>query len=306
MVQKLLSKLTECLPYVEAAFGIRGCQEGQRIGLSLDNHNEKEGNSNMKKQTVILLFLILGILTAVSVVMAGVTPGTGILETSHDLSSATGIGTRYDAGVMADPVLDRVCIYCHAPHHTITTDEAAEMDIDYYPLWNHDITTFEAWTPYENTDPADPVIPDNVQHQLNAELGDPGGVSKLCLSCHDGSVAISSYGHFENKVSSSQHDGTVFATSNGRILIGALGNLQNHHPIGFDYDKVAESDDEIRDVTSTLLGNNPYGLSIEDLLWQRSMECTSCHDVHNTKNTGLKFLWVEDTNSNLCFSCHKK
>ena len=259
----------------------------------------------MKKQIVVLLFLTFGILAAVSVVMAGTTPGTGILQTSHDLSSTTGRGTFYDAGVNADPVLDRVCIYCHAPHHTMTTEEAQLMDIDYYPLWNHDITTIEAWTPYQNTDPANPIVPDNVQHQLNADLGDPGGISKLCLSCHDGSVAVSSYGNFENGASSSKHTGNVNILS-GAFSIGLNGNLQNHHPIGFDYDEVVMADDEIRDVNSTLLGNNPYGLTIEDLLWQRSMECTSCHDVHNTKNTGLKFLWVEDTNSNLCFSCHKK
>jgi predicted CXXCH cytochrome family protein len=36
------------------------------------------------------------------------------------------------------------------------------------------------------------------------------------------------------------------------------------------------------------------------------MECASCHDVHNTKNTGDTFTWVQDTNSNLCLSCHKK
>jgi predicted CXXCH cytochrome family protein len=283
-----------------------GVSRRQMEWFVLDKHNEKGGKKRiMKKQIVVLLFLTFGILAAVSVVMAGTTPGTGILQTSHDLSSATGRGTFYDAGVNADPVLDRVCIYCHAPHHTMTTVEAQMSDIDYYPLWNHDVTTIEAWTPYQNTDPANPVIPDNIQHQLNAELGDPGGISKLCLSCHDGSVAVSSYGNFENGASSSKHTGNVNILS-GAFSIGLNGNLQNHHPIGFDYDEVAMADDEIRDPSATLLGDNPYGLMIEDLLWQRSMECTSCHDVHNTKNTGLKFLWVEDTNSNLCFSCHKK
>jgi predicted CXXCH cytochrome family protein len=178
---------------------------------------------------------------------------------------------------------------------------------DYYPLWNHDITTIETWTPYQNTDPADPIIPDDVQHQLNAELGDPGGVSKLCLSCHDGSVAVSSYGNFENGATplGSKHTGSVKILF-GQYSIGLNGNLQNHHPIGFNYDDVASADDEIRDTSSALLGNNAYGLTIGDLLWQGNMECTSCHDVHNTKNTGLKFLWVEDNSSYLCFSCHKK
>jgi len=270
----------------------------------LDRPIEKEEKSIMKKQIILLMFLAFGILTAVSVVMAGTTPGTGIQHTSHDLSSATGKGATYNAGVNADLTLDRVCIYCHAPHHTITTAEAALADITYYPLWNHAITTVASWTPYQNTDPANPVIPDAIQHQLNAELGDPASVSKLCLSCHDGSVAISTYGNFDNGAASSKHTGNVNAT--GRIAIGLNGNLQNHHPIGFNFDDVAAADDEIKDPSSVLLGSNPYGQTIEDLLWQRSIECSSCHDVHNTKNTGLKFLRVEDNNSNLCFSCHRK
>jgi len=36
------------------------------------------------------------------------------------------------------------------------------------------------------------------------------------------------------------------------------------------------------------------------------VECGSCHDVHNTKNDGAKLLWVEDTGSALCLSCHAK
>jgi predicted CXXCH cytochrome family protein len=262
----------------------------------------------MRRHTATAWLFAAALLVAAAPAGAGVNPGTGILHTSHDLSSATGKGGLYNAGVNADPTLDRVCIYCHAPHHTITTAEAAAQDITYYPLWNHDITTTPSWTPYQNTDPANPVIPDNVQHQLNAELGDPGSISRLCLSCHDASVTVSSYGNFDSGAASSKHTGTVpiTATLSGRFGIGVGGNLQNHHPIGFDYASVALADDEIKDPTSTLLGNNPYGLTVNDLLWGGSMECTSCHDVHNTKNTGAKFLWVEDTNSALCFSCHKK
>lgn len=262
----------------------------------------------MNKRIIVALFLAVGILSAASLVFAGLNPGTGITSTSHDLSSATGKGALYDAGVAADPTLDRICIYCHAAHHTMTTADALASGITYYPLWNHDITTTTTWTPYQNTDPLNPVVPGSIQHQLNATLGDPSSISKLCLSCHDASVAVSSYGNFDGGVASSKHTGgiKIDAILSGRFAIGKLGNLQNHHPISFNYADVAAADDEINDPSNTLLGNNPYGLTINDLLWGGNIECTSCHDVHNTKNTGLKFLWVEDTNSNLCFSCHKK
>jgi predicted CXXCH cytochrome family protein len=257
------------------------------------------------KKHILLLFVILGILVVSStMVMAGADPGTGIKSTSHDLSTATGKGGLWNAGVAADPTLDRICIYCHAPHHTIKASDAAlalPAALTYFPLWNHNLTalTYTMYTD-NNSD-----VPNNISHKLNADLSaQPGSISKLCLSCHDGSVAVSSYGNFNGGISSSKHTGT--ANASGRILIGAGGDLSNHHPIGFDYGTVAAIDDEIRDAGNTLLGDNPYGLTIDDLLYGGKMECASCHDVHNTKNTGTKFTWVADENSNLCLSCHAK
>lgn len=254
------------------------------------------------KKHISLLLLILGILVvSSSMVMAGSDPGTGIKSTSHDLSTAGGRGGAWDAGVAADPTLDRICIYCHAPHHTIKSVDAATAGLTYFPLWNHNLTslTYTLYTD-NNSD-----VPNNISHQLNATLTQPGSISKLCLSCHDGSVAVSSYGNFNGGIAGSKHTGSVNVTGS-RFAIGAGGDLSNHHPIGFDYGAVAAIDDEIRDAGNELLGDNPYGLTIDDLLYGGKMECASCHDVHNTKNTGTKFTWVADTNSNLCLSCHAK
>src|SRR5512137_3166658 len=95
------------------------------------NMRDKEIRSTMKRLLATALLLAAGIATAVSPAGAGLNPGTGILQTSHDLSSATGRGALYNAGTFADPTLDRVCIYCHAPHHTITTAEASVENITY-------------------------------------------------------------------------------------------------------------------------------------------------------------------------------
>jgi predicted CXXCH cytochrome family protein len=277
----------------------------EKIRRYVIRHMKKEWRKNMKKQIIVGLFLAFGILLLVSsMVMAGSSPGTGIKGTSHDLSSATGRGNAWGAGVAADPTLDRICIYCHAPHHTLKAADAKAADIDYFPLWNHQLSNL-TYMPYSNTDLNNPVTPNAIQHQLNANLGQPGGVSKLCLSCHDGTVAVSAYGYAP--ASSVYHSGTK-TTDGTRFDIGStIGNLQNHHPIGFDYQQVAAADDEIYDAnTRQFLGNNPYGLYINDVLWGGKMECTSCHDVHNTKNTGTKFVWVADVNSNFCLSCHRK
>jgi predicted CXXCH cytochrome family protein len=241
-----------------------------------------------------------------SVAFAAITaaPGTGIKGSAHDLSFATGQGLAW--GVAGLDPLDRICIFCHAPHHAYKAGDPGALD--YYPLWNHAVTTL-TFTGYSNTDPTAPFVPGEIKHQLNAGvdgqiLGQPGGVSKMCLSCHDGSLAVAQYG-FAPSSSIGSSTGPR-ATPASRIYIGGAGLLTNHHPIGFDYAAViAAGDTEIRTSGNPLIGSS-RGMTIEQVLWGGKVECTSCHDVHNTQNDGLKLLWVEDTGSNLCFSCHAK
>ena len=268
----------------------------------------KEGITTMKKLLATAL-LAAAALTAAVPAGAGLNPGTGILQTSHDLSSATGRGALYDAGVNADPTLDRVCIYCHAPHHTITTAEAAAADITYYPLWNHDITTIATWTPYQNTDPDEPGHPGQRpapaqrdarrprEHlaalpELPRRLGRGQQLRQLrrrrrLLEAHRQRVD-----HRDRRRplrDRRRRQPPEPPPDRLRLRRGRAGGRRDPGPL-----------------VARCRGDNPYGLTISDLLWGGRMECSSCHDVHNTKNTGSKFLWVADTHSNLCFSCHPK
>jgi predicted CXXCH cytochrome family protein len=220
-------------------------------------------------------------------------PGNGIKLTAHDLSSNTAWGPTF-GDTTEQAGLDRICIYCHAPHNTLKLADAA--GINYLPLWNHNVTvqTYAMYSP--GTD-----LPSDPNHQSKAaELlvgqNRPGGVSRLCLSCHDATVATNAYGQYG---ASSKGAGNKFVT--GAFIIGGNGDLSNHHPIGFDYDIAQASDDEIAPKV-TQMGN----VKVQDLLWANKMECTTCHDVHNTKNQGEKFLWISDANSNFCLTCHLK
>lgn len=236
-------------------------------------------------------------------------PGTGIRGTSHDLSS-TGPGTKGNWVPATPNTYDEICIFCHAPHHSIKPDVAEGMGLNYYPLWNHAVTTAQ-YNTYMNTDPTNPYLPNSTQHQLNSGVngqipGQPGGVSKLCLSCHDGTIAIGAYGFAPSSLMGNASD----KAASGRILIGGLYNgkndLSNHHPVGFDYQAVINGgDDEIKAVGTPFIGSS-HSMTINDALYGGMVECGSCHDVHNTKNDGHYFLWVENTQSNLCCTCHKK
>jgi predicted CXXCH cytochrome family protein len=180
--------------------------------------------------------------------------------------------------MLTESIIPRVKqIFCHLPH-----DTPLEGDTRNLPLWNHALSTVIAFEVYGSGS----AQADNDGHRLSADVSlGPGPVSLFCLSCHDGSVAVNRYGALP---------GSVFI--NGRYKIGGGGALTNMHPIGFSYAEVMDNDIN----KDPMLGTQPLG----NLLWDGRMECPTCHDVHNSRNTGEKFLWVSDRHSDLCCSCH--
>lgn len=241
-----------------------------------------------------------------STAWAGTDPGTGIDDTVHDMALS----------FPASPTdtLNRKCIFCHAPHNTMRLSPAnggpgvgsgdqAPDDFDYLPLWNHELTdNAGAYTMYQNGPGAPTEGSKASQAILNTMT--PGGASLLCLSCHDGSVAVNSYGNASQPLSAQSSGG---ATLNGTpYQIGKDNYLGNHHPIGFNYDDVQADDTEIRQADTAQLGSAG---SVRDHLLgagNTQMECATCHSVHNTGNTGEALLWRSDEESRLCLTCHDK
>jgi len=285
----------------------------------------------MKKAFVLALcvaigmFLIPTIASAINPGYTGETPvtaGLGINDTVHDMRRHN----TFLVGYKSTPpdYLDRLCIFCHAPHHAYRLNSAgaagtgplAPADYDYLPLWNHDVTT-QVFIPYNPGN--DPLT--GPKHAQSTDVGifdHIGASSLLCLSCHDGTVAVNSYGNPPQDVRSISTGADFMGP---QYNIGKDGYLANHHPIGFDYAAVAAADADIIpaniavfDHTLDLdpsVGNLGIGWAapqefVENFLPGGKMECSTCHAVHNKGNSGEKLLYVSDQNSNLCFSCHDK
>lgn len=219
------------------------------------------------------LLLAAVMLSALGMQSAIAAPGT-IIAGKHDFSTS-GPNATYKSATQT-----QVCIYCHAPHNNASI--AA-------PLWNHaqSVATYTLYTSAIST-------------TLNATTGQPGVTSKLCLSCHDGTVAVDSFGGAT---------GTKMAT--GTALLGT--DLSNDHPIGFTYDAaLATSDGGLKNpaVATVTLGTTGVAGSIETkMLFGGKMECASCHDVHNgTARTAVesKLVTLTTTGSTLCLACHNK
>lgn len=165
-----------------------------------------------------------------------------------------------------------ICLPCHTPHFASGDDDA--------PLWNHETST-AAYALYNSSN-------------FQAVPGQPRGVSKLCLSCHDGTVAIDSFGG---------RSGSIFIDSD--FNLGT--DLSDDHPISIIFDDgLATQDGELFPPSSTpsgIPGSN--GTIQSDMLVNNSLECSSCHDVHNT-NDFSDLLVKSNDGSALCLTCHNK
>lgn len=183
-----------------------------------------------------------------------------ILNTSHDFSGETWNTTG------------EICIVCHTPHNANTSVATA-------PLWNHEVTAVTNYSLYSSS-------------TLDATMAQPDASSKLCLSCHDGTVALENFGQTNN--------GTHFIT--GTTLIGQ--DLGDDHPVSFTYDAaLAATDGGLWDPTTTPSGLG--GTINADMLFDGKMQCASCHDVHNSGGED-NLLLKSNLVSALCLTCHNK
>ena len=116
----------------------------------------------MKRYAQGLLVVALGLsLASTAVAFTGsYVPGAGINGTVHDL------GTSHNGMNYTNPAdtLNRICIFCHAPHNTYKLSPAnggpgagvgsgpqAPDAFDYLPLWNHELTSnYASYTMYQN------------------------------------------------------------------------------------------------------------------------------------------------------------
>jgi len=241
----------------------------------------------IKKRQSILLIILFGFLATVSL-------------TDMVLAAGSVVNSQHNMNVVSNPdVQQRVCAFCHTPHHALT-----DANADYNPLWSHTFTS-QTFSEYESP---------TLQGADGGSIDVLAGPSRLCMSCHDGAIAVDQHYQF---------DGTDLRTGDswGQIAVGAGGDLTNDHPIGFDYAVVGGTEDdtgwgnwgngadpEIRGLATPLLADPSR--TIEDLMLpvgaQRIMTCASCHDVHDTYSVDNYFLIGEQQGSQICLTCHNK
>lgn len=161
-----------------------------------------------------------------------------------------------------------VCIFCHTPHLASSTADG--------PLWNHAMSAVGDYKPYYSG-------------TMKATVGQPTGSSRLCLSCHDGTVAL---GSVQSRLGEIAMTDTLLPASSPDF-VGK--DLTSTHPVSFVYDQPLAVAD----------GNLVYPNTLPpEVQLDRSgqMQCTSCHDPHN--NQFGYFLVRDNSTAGLCLACH--
>lgn len=182
---------------------------------------------------------------------------SNVAATVHNL-------TPNGPGTMRETTPTGLCVFCHTPHKA--SPKGA--------LWNRDASpvTYQVYT----------------SSSLRADVGQPTGSTRLCLSCHDGTVAM----------------GSLRLPPNGQVLkLGAMTgknvlgtDLSGSHPVSFVYD-------------SALAGRHPGLVDPANIPKEvrldrtAQLQCTTCHDPHEAKIP--HFLRNENKAGALCLDCHQ-
>lgn len=255
--------------------------------------------------------LIVCLLAALAALMparpVGAAKIADVSNTKHNLS-ASGPGT------LKATTESQICVFCHTPH-------AAE-NIPAAPLWNRKLSG-ATYTTYTSS---------SIEATAAELASGPGGSSKLCLSCHDGTMALGSVNVLNGTANptialSGTGPGGTMATGAGTTtgFTRNLGvNLTNDHPISFTYDAaLAARDGELRGPDGTVAGTRSPGVKPRLPLEGGQMQCSSCHDPHVRETDPLKgsakFLRLNrfqeasptggafsQTGDIICIACHDK
>lgn len=201
-----------------------------------------------------------------------------IVGTKHDLSSGITSATSVHSTDQ-----NQTCVFCHAPHNAITNKL----------LWNRNAISgagMKIYTSYNTS---------GMRAALTQNTLTDDSTSLLCLSCHSLTSAASVISNTANN-----KGGTAAAYTGTTFVVGGatsgMTNLTNDHPVGIDYAAAVPNSSGALNPVGSIGTLRLFKSSVSN----NTMECASCHSVHD--NTNTKFLAISNANSALCTTCHIK
>jgi hypothetical protein len=229
---------------------------------------------NLEKKFIV--FIIIFSLSMTAFIMTAY--AIGLKDTKHNLSS-------YGPSDRTIYALDEtgVCIFCHTPHNAKPA----------YPLWGHALSE-QVYTHYKS--------PTLQSYSSEADAPPIDGVSRLCLSCHDGTIAV---GALTN---------TTVETTKEYIMPEDYGflstDLSGGHPISIVYDEALVNRRNNFDSLTLKLNSPSEVLMDRDVHLYATqggmgVQCSSCHDPHGGQGgPDAPPFWRKTTTDAVCLVCH--
>ncbi len=294
-----------------------------------------------------------GIFLTVVAVLAGILLGLAVYGNWQDAEAI--LGGEGNVTLTTNPhnfaagssgveatVEDRVCVFCHTPHHASMDDSLING-----PLWNHELSTasYTTWSPTLTNSPPY-IVNVGFVNVLTTQPPQLDGSSRMCMSCHDGTVGIGSV--VSGADITMDIDSHTCLDADGSLKTGAgcetlaFTDLTKKHIVSIPMnlqlieDSAAMCDDGSQ---TTLLsypwdGEDPLPTTVflrptlteypisggePGVSWSSSppakykigynygVQCSTCHDPHFwnefSDELGYRFL-VTATLSDMCIACH--
>ena len=220
-----------------------------------------------------------------------------ILGSKHDF---TGLNERAGVNAMSGVAFSDYgysCVYCHIPPEEAGTNPANFGGID---GWNRYVPALSSYQLFDSP---------TLDHKTNT----PNPISMLCLSCHDGTMAVDMVVFkpvtFDPSQDTSMHmrlSPNDDIESCGKCHNGQVGHditakvmgtdLRNDHPISMRYAGIGFKDVDFRPLET------PDGFLNGVKLYDGNVECMTCHNVHDPSRP----LLLRANAEVLCFTCHTK
>jgi hypothetical protein len=229
---------------------------------------------------------------------------------------------------------DRVCVFCHTPHHALMSNSLING-----PLWNHKLSsaTYNSWSPGISNSPYN--VDAGYVNVLTTQPSQPDGTSRMCMGCHDGTIGIGDIVSGAAIIMDTSHacidaDGSlsisctnltitdlttkhiVSIPMNDQLIANSAAACDGSQTTKLSYPWLGGVNSRadtvfLRPTTTTYLGapgissgfpNNKYKAG-----YSYGVQCSTCHDPHdwsaNPGTEGYKFL-VTANQSELCKACH--
>ena len=240
------------------------------------------------KSIKIIGLVLAALLVVVSASWAARAPKSAVKNSPHDFMTGINGGGEWTAPSYA------LCSFCHIAHKFGAG--AASADVPGYLLWNHTLSsaTYTVYTSPSMVNPAEP---------LDGQMT----TSNLCLSCHDGTVAINS---FYEDISLADYSGTIGGQTAAFMPGAATIDPQaqgKQHPINFLYPAPTDAAN---------IGMRPAAdnFSIDGNgtvpLYDGKMQCSTCHDPHAGPTVSHLFFRAfpstpeQTATGSFCTYCH--